>query len=540
MVVANNNKLMDLTETAVFRIGVKQVDRLFNAARLDCIVGLLGACVLLGAVWVANGSVAMIALCGSAAVLSIIRLLIALIYNSKPRPSSAVRRWELTFNVGTIAAGALWGAIAATLLVNDQLSAAAVALAVAAAVSLAGVVLFAGSYVITVAFAAAALAPPALAAGIRLDANGALFAVGALAAFVITALCGRVIKQVMWEAVMAQTECEQLTGHLDQRRTQVEKLNVALKTNADKREQAEITLRRTAADLGLVQGKAKALADTLERVSPMCQVTGLANRRHFDVEFDSEWRRAMREEKPVSLVVVEIDEFEDYASNYGNQSADALLKRLGQTMKGFGRRSGDLAGRYEDEKLALMLPGCDIRNAARMAEALRKRIEGTKIAHAGSKNRETVTVHVGVATMKPSRGLNKEELSTRADAALYEARFQGGNKIVTYKPLSKLKLERWDKPNDGPLSEQSLTQKLLVWGYDTTKEILTPNDKPREHVSDHDTVIAILTGELLIDVEGHTMALKPGDSIFVPTGVVLRLQATGEHPVVKFTATKSA
>ncbi len=531
---------MDLTETAVFRIGVKQVDRLFNAARLDCIVGVIGACVLLFGAWVIQGSITLFALCGSAAILAFVRLLIALIYNSKPRPSSAVKRWELAFNTGTVAAGALWGAIAVTLMATDQLSIAAVALAVAASESLAGIILFAGSYTLTVVFAAAALAPPTVAAGMRMDATGALFAAGAVAAFVVTVLCARVIKRVMWEAVMAQTECEQLAGHLDQRRTQVEKLNVALKTNADKREQAEITLRRTAADLGLVQGKAKALADTLERVSPMCQVTGLANRRHFDAQLDSEWHRAMREEKPISLVVVEIDEFEDYASNYGHQSADALLKRVGQTIKGFGRRSGDLAGRREEEKLALLLPGCDIRNAARMAEALRKRIEGTKIAHAGSKNRETVTIHVGVATMKPSRGLNKEELSTRAEAALYEARFQGGNKIVTYKPLSKLKLERWDKPNDGPLSEQSLTQKLLVWGYDTAKEILTANDKPREHVSEHDTVIAILTGELLIDVEGHTMAIKPGDSIFVPAAVVLRLQANGEHPVVKFTATKSA
>jgi diguanylate cyclase (GGDEF)-like protein len=356
---------------------------------------------------------------------------------------------------------------------------------------------------------------------------------------VITVICSRIIKRFMWESIMSQNESEQLAGHLDQRRTQVEKLNVALKTNADKREQAEITLRRTAADLGLVQGKAKALADTLERVSPLCPVTGIANRRHFEEQLDSEWRRATREQKPISLVVVETDDFEEYVSNYGNQSSDALLKRVGQTMKGFGRRSGDTAGRIADDKLALMLPGCDARNAGRMAEALRKRIESTKIAHAGSRNRDIVTVHIGVATIKPSRGLVKEELKKRADSALYEARFQGGNKIVAYKPLSKLKLERWDQPSDGPLTEQSLTQKLLVWGYDTAKSILRPGEKPVEHVSPDDTVIAILTGELLVDVEGHTMAVKAGDTVFVPNDIVLLMQATGENPVIKFTATKN-
>ena len=63
MVPANKNRLMDLTETAAFRIGVKQVDRLFNAARLDCAVSLIGASLLIAAVWVGNGSNTLFALC---------------------------------------------------------------------------------------------------------------------------------------------------------------------------------------------------------------------------------------------------------------------------------------------------------------------------------------------------------------------------------------------------------------------------------------------------------------------------------------------
>ena len=202
-------------------------------------------------------------------------------------------------------------------------------------------------------------------------------------------------------------------------------------------------------------------------------------------------------------------------------------------------RSGDLAGRFDDKKLALMLPGCDARNAARMAEALRKRIESNKIAHAGAKKRKIMTIHVGVATIKPKRTLPNIELQKRVDAALYEARFQGGNKVVAYQPLSKLKLVRWDQPNDGPLSEQSLTQKLLVWGYDIAKDILQPNEKPREHASEHDTMISPLTGELLIDVEGHTMSVKSGDSVYIPHGVAIALQASGDKSVIRFTATKS-
>ena len=413
------------------------------------------------------------------------------------------------------------------------------AIAVATVMAICAPILYAGSLLSSTLFAVPALAPSAGLALYRGDQVGIVICVAMVCAFLVAILRARVVKHLEWEFAISQNENEHLTGHLDQRRTQVEKLNVALKTNTNKREQVEITLRRTAADLGLVQGKAKALATTLEGVSPVCQVTGLANRRHFDEEFESEWRRATGEKKPMSLVIVEVDEFEAYAENYGNQASDTLLKRVVQSIKGFGRRSGDLAGRFEEQKLAVMLPGCDARNSTRLADALRKHIETIKVAHAGAKSHNTVTVHVGVATIKPARSLPNAELQKRADAALYEARFQGGNKVVAYKPLSKLKLERWDQPNDGPLSEQSLTQKLLVWGYDTAKDILQPGDKPREHVSENDTIIAPLIGELLIDAEGHTMAVKGGDSIFVPHGVALMLLASGDSQVVKFTATKS-
>ncbi len=530
---------MDLTQTAVIRIEAKQVDRLYSVALVDCISSLVAGSFLIAISAVFGAPKPALLVAGIPIIVAIGRWLISVSYTRASPPTSAVKRWGVVFNIGATAGALSWGATAATFIYLGVVPAAAAAAAVAATMSLCAVVLYAGALSTTMIFAGLALVPAAAFAAFRVDQIGAVLGAALVGSFIVAALCARVVKHLVWEFVIAHSENEQLVGHLDQRRTQVEKLNVALKTTTDKREQAEITLRRTAADLGLVQGKAKALADTLERVSPMCQVTGLANRRHFDEQLESEWRRATREQKSISLVVVEMDEFEEYSDTYGRQSSDSLLKRVGQAIKGFGRRSGDLAGRYEDEKLALLLPGCDARNAARMTEALRKRIESSKIAHAGAKNRDTMTVHVGVATIKPARSLPQTELLKRADAALYEARFQGGNKVVAYRPLSKLKLERWDQPNDGPLSEQSLTQKLLVWGYDTTKDLLRPGEKPREHVSEADTVIAILTGELLIEVEGHTMAIKAGDSIFVPNGVQVLQQASGDKPVIKFTAVKS-
>src|SRR5690606_5206427 len=119
--------------------------------------------------------------------------------------------------------------------------------------------------------------------------------------------------------------------------------------------------------------------------------------------------------------------------------------------------------------------------------------------HANAKNRQIVTVHIGVAMIKPTRALKPEELIKRVEAALYEARFQGGNKTVVYQPLSELRLERWDPPTDGPLNEQSLMQKLLVWGYDTAKQIMRPHTAVEPQLLQDEQVLAILTGELAID-----------------------------------------
>lgn len=168
------------------------------------------------------------------------------------------------------------------------------------------------------------------------------------------------------------------------------------------------------------------------------------------------------EKKPVSLLVVAIDDFKECTNTYGSRARGVLLKKTKKIVQGFGRRPGDLAARHEEDKLALMILGCSARNAARMAEALRKRVENSKIAHAGIRIRETITVHIGVATIRAAANLSHLQLEQHADTALNTARFQGGNKITPYRPLCQLKFQRRDQPIDGPLSEHTMIQNLLV------------------------------------------------------------------------------
>ena len=206
-----------------------------------------------------------------------------------------MKNWPTFFNVGAQANAIAWGAAAALVLLAGDTSAATVAASVSIIAALSTVILYTGAVNTTATFAILALASPAVVAATQISPSAFLIC-GALVVALIIAITGSILaKGLVWDAFISTTENEQLVGHLDQRRTQVEKLNIALKTNVDKFEQAEITLRRTAADLGLALGKARALADTLERLSPVCQVTRLSNRCSFDQQFESEWRRSTRE-----------------------------------------------------------------------------------------------------------------------------------------------------------------------------------------------------------------------------------------------------
>ena len=531
---------MDPDRSGVLQVQLGILEGISRAIRVDSVAGLIAGLAMCGLAGYNGAGNLLVLLAAVPIAFTLIMWLASMMFLKRPPALAKVTSWESRFVFLSVATGLSWGGLVALAhYFQAPTSVVYFALGLISILSLLKLVVFAGVKWAAIGFAVAACVPASLALASSVTFEHLSVAALILFGVALVYIGASMLNVVVRLGIDAETRRNELQNMLDQRRTQVEKLNVALKTNEDKRQQVETNLRKASADLGLAEGKAHALATTLERVSPICQVTGLANRRHFDQNLDSEWRRAMREDEPVSIVIVGIDEYESYIDANGNQAAETLLKRVGQTIKGFGRRAGDMAGRFEDQTLALLLPGCDSRNAQRMAEALRRRVEGSKIAHPAGRNHKIVTAHIAVATSIPGRGLPSSELLKRAEVALYESKFQGGNKVVTYKPLSKLKLERWDVQADGRLNEQSLMQKLLVWGYDTTQRTLQPNDPTREHQSDKETVIALLTGEVILELEGHNLALKAGDSVFVPKNVVLNLKLASAEPSIIFTAVRN-
>ena len=178
----------------------------------------------------------------------------------------------------------------------------------------------------------------------------------------------------------------------------------------------------------------------LQSLADTDQLTGIANRRHFDRKFKVEWRRAMREQSPISLILVDVDFFKKYNDTYGHQAGDRCLQQIAMALESVSHRPADLASRYGGEEFSILLPVTTQENAAMLAERLRKKIETLKIEHSSSEL-GFVTISVGVSCCKPVwdfTGNTPDEeqkvtfpamLLTAADNALYVAKEAGRNQV---------------------------------------------------------------------------------------------------------------
>jgi diguanylate cyclase (GGDEF)-like protein len=168
----------------------------------------------------------------------------------------------------------------------------------------------------------------------------------------------------------------------------------------------------------------------LERLSFLDGLTNIANRRRFDEYLGLEWRRAQREQTPVSLILVDVDFFKLFNDHYGHEAGDEVLKRVAATLDATVGRPADLVARYGGEEFVVVLPGTDVQGAARLAERLRAAVAAMAIPHAQSRTAPHVTISLGVATVVPAREGAPEGLVTAADQALYEAKREGRNRLA--------------------------------------------------------------------------------------------------------------
>jgi len=178
----------------------------------------------------------------------------------------------------------------------------------------------------------------------------------------------------------------------------------------------------------------------LRRLVTIDALTGIANRRHFDRVLDREVRRARREQLPVSLIFLDLDEFKHFNDTYGHSHGDEVLRRVARTLDESFRRGGDLVARYGGEEFAVILPGVDAHRAGLYAERLRRRIWRMAISVGPSQAGERITISGGVAALSPGtpgrHDTAADALLRAADQALYKAKCQGRNRIAMSAPAT--------------------------------------------------------------------------------------------------------
>lgn len=168
----------------------------------------------------------------------------------------------------------------------------------------------------------------------------------------------------------------------------------------------------------------------LRKLANLDGLTQVANRRRFDNYFLQEWRRSMREEQWLSLVLCDVDYFKAYNDHYGHLAGDDCLQRVAQTMNDHVQRPADLVARYGGEEFVVLLPNTHSKGAQQVALNLQSRIQSLRLPHAQSKVKPYVTMSLGVASVIPRANLLPEDLISAADQALYQAKHQGRDRVV--------------------------------------------------------------------------------------------------------------
>jgi diguanylate cyclase (GGDEF)-like protein len=195
------------------------------------------------------------------------------------------------------------------------------------------------------------------------------------------------------------------------------------------------TLEARIEELGRVRLALETANRRLQRLVAIDPLTGIANRRHFDRALDREVRRARREQLPLSLIFLDLDDFKHFNDTYGHAHGDDVLRRVARTLDESFRRGGDLVARYGGEEFAVVLPGVDAHRAGLYAERLRRRIWRMAIATGASGAGDRITISAGVATFAPnmpgSVDATADALLRAADQALYRAKCQGRNRVAT-------------------------------------------------------------------------------------------------------------
>ena len=157
-------------------------------------------------------------------------------------------------------------------------------------------------------------------------------------------------------------------------------------------------------------------------------LTGIGNRRSFDLLLAQEWHRAQRAAQPIALIMLDVDHFKHFNDHYGHLAGDDCLRALAGALRGEIRRSGELVARYGGEEFVVLIPDARPGAALDAARRIQRSVWSLAIEHSGVAA-GIVTFSLGVACLTPQRQQTAEALIQGADAALYRAKLLGRNQL---------------------------------------------------------------------------------------------------------------
>ena len=158
------------------------------------------------------------------------------------------------------------------------------------------------------------------------------------------------------------------------------------------------------------------------------------NRLHFNDCFEQEWKRGMREQEPLGLILCDLDHFKLYNDTYGHLEGDRCLYTVAQQLKKAVLRGTDVVCRYGGEEFAVILPNTDDSGAEPICQRIVESINQLKIPHSASSVSSHVTLSMGFASLIPAVNLTSDMLISMSDQALYQAKNTGKNRFVLHNP----------------------------------------------------------------------------------------------------------
>lgn len=168
----------------------------------------------------------------------------------------------------------------------------------------------------------------------------------------------------------------------------------------------------------------------LETASITDALTNLFNRRYFNLVYNRELTRCIREEKSMSFMMLDIDFFKGYNDSYGHLQGDTALKAVANVMKETLQRPGDYIFRLGGEEFGILISDIDEAQAYNMAERLRLNVESLQIEHKASEISTFLSVSIGTVMLLPDQNIDPEHIIQKADENLYRAKEEGRNRVI--------------------------------------------------------------------------------------------------------------